>query len=1041
MRQSSRRPHVARFATFLGALLFWGAVVAPVTAQTFTIAFQKLSDTDDSVDDFRSGLPAVRQCPDPCQTVHVICRIINCNSAASDGTCINPNSRAITGGVFVDPLPITLPVDCSLGVVIGGAGTSDPAICDAASNSVTVNNIRVPGGETMTISFWANVQCDNGMVTNTATFDYDQNPNANPVNSRDPIGAFGASLLFAVGRLNVQAPTKDAPDLPIEGNPARRNGRWGISTPFVIEGNNPNCAPATFQSSWDDPNPDNCLDVDCSTLRFYVNNVPMPLPAGSLCPDPAHPGGFSFGSFTLQPSDTFRVTYDGTFTRDVSVGRCCNVMFFRTGSGPDVTTVDPGLDTRLNPEETCTNLALATATVLDAIKDAENSSGRVITQVAPGDDIYWHFTLTYDGAAPVDIVLSDDFPPSAVLTAGSIIDPFPTGTCTIAGQHLECTGVTLPIGSVPVEMRVRTSVDCSTVTGGTDICNEATVTAPGAPSATTHCSSCLPAAPANRTCVTMTAPAFDFANKDVTDAGANDLASVGEVLTYSIAARNTGNADATSVIITDTIPVDTSYVPGSLKLDGVALTDAPDGDAGEVVGGDVTVRVPLITVLDFTVGNVTFDVLVTGQSGPSVCNSAAQIEWAEAALCAQPPVAVAAACIDYEPIIAPPSLSASKRVAPSGSVDPGTTLTYTVAVCNAAGAGDAANVVITDDIPAGTTYVPGSMTVDGVPQTDAADGDEGSLVGAQVRFTIPSQTTGQCVVAQFQVLIDAGRTTDVTNVADILADSVAPFASNTVTTTIRGALPPDVSITKASAVVGGAPAEVGDTITYTLTACNAAAAGPASLVVIADPIPLDGASGCGGTYVASSLRVGGVLQTDVADGDAGRFEGAPTPGIVVDLATLAPGDCVEVTFDILVAAGCDDTEEVVNKATVSAQGASTAASNETRDAVTGGVLPPVPVMLRKVGFPLVNRCTDPPTCITSGCILGDRLDPVADDCVAAGTCTQLSVTQWRVPNDLNVHVPLVFYELHLGGCQPAGDPTRLAVTKDRPDDILLSLVP
>jgi uncharacterized repeat protein (TIGR01451 family) len=584
MRPLLRRLRVVRLLPLL-ALAAAAFAAAPAGAQTFRVAFQKLSDSDDSVDDFRSGFPAVRQCPDPCQTVHVVCRIINCDSAQNDGTCVNPNSRAITGGVFVDPLPITLPLDCALGVVIGGAGTSDPAICDPGTNTVTVNNIRVPAGQTMTISFWANVQCDNGLVSNTATFDYDENPNATPLNSRDPVGAFGQSLNFQVGRLDVQSPTKNAPDLPIEGNPARRNGGWGITTPFVIQGNNPNCGPITFQSAWDAPNPDACMDVDCSTLRFFVNDVPRPLPAGSLCPDPARPAAFSFGSFTLQPFDTFRITYDGTFTRDTSVGRCCNVMFFRTGTGPDGTTVDPSLDTRLNPEETCTNLAIATATVLDAIKDAEDASGRPITQVRPGDEIYWHFTLTYDGAAPVDIVLADDFPPAAVLDAASIIDPFPTGTCTITGQHLECTGVNLPIGSVPVEMRVRTTVDCSLVTGGEDICNEATVTAPGVPSAATHCSSCLPAAPANRTCVTMTAPSFDFADKSVTDAGGNSQASVGETLTYRIAATNTGNTDATSVIITDAIPADTTYVPGSLKLDGVALTDAADGDAGEVVGG------------------------------------------------------------------------------------------------------------------------------------------------------------------------------------------------------------------------------------------------------------------------------------------------------------------------------------------------------------------------------------------------------------------------------------------------------------------------
>jgi uncharacterized repeat protein (TIGR01451 family) len=51
---------------------------------------------------------------------------------------------------------------------------------------------------------------------------------------------------------------------------------------------------------------------------------------------------------------------------------------------------------------------------------------------------------------------------------------------------------------------------------------------------------------------------------------------------------------------------------------------------------------------------------------------------------------------------------------------PGATITYTFVV-TATGSGDAANVVVTDPIPANTTYVAGSMTLDAVAQTDASD--------------------------------------------------------------------------------------------------------------------------------------------------------------------------------------------------------------------------------------------------------------------------------------------------------------------------------
>jgi hypothetical protein len=41
-----------------------------------------------------------------------------------------------------------------------------------------------------------------------------------------------------------------------------------------------------------------------------------------------------------------------------------------------------------------------------------------------------------------------------------------------------------------------------------------------------------------------------------------------------------GSGTATSMLFTDLIPASTTYVPGSLKLNGTALTDAVDADAG-----------------------------------------------------------------------------------------------------------------------------------------------------------------------------------------------------------------------------------------------------------------------------------------------------------------------------------------------------------------------------------------------------------------------------------------------------------------------------
>ncbi|HWH23141.1 MAG TPA: hypothetical protein VNT25_07645, partial [Allosphingosinicella sp.] len=55
---------------------------------------------------------------------------------------------------------------------------------------------------------------------------------------------------------------------------------------------------------------------------------------------------------------------------------------------------------------------------------------------------------------------------------------------------------------------------------------------------------------------------------------------------------------------------------------------------------------------------------------------------------------------------------------------PGSIITYTL-VANVTGSGSLANVRISDPIPSGSTYQPGSITLNNTPLTDSADTDAG----------------------------------------------------------------------------------------------------------------------------------------------------------------------------------------------------------------------------------------------------------------------------------------------------------------------------
>jgi uncharacterized repeat protein (TIGR01451 family) len=78
----------------------------------------------------------------------------------------------------------------------------------------------------------------------------------------------------------------------------------------------------------------------------------------------------------------------------------------------------------------------------------------------------------------------------------------------------------------------------------------------------------------------------------------------GAVITYTITVDVTGTGQAQSVIVNDPIPANTTYVPGSLKVNGAARTDATDGDNAQIAAGNAqatfgNMTAPLTNILTF----------------------------------------------------------------------------------------------------------------------------------------------------------------------------------------------------------------------------------------------------------------------------------------------------------------------------------------------------------------------------------------------------------------------------------------------------------
>ena len=232
--------------------------------------------------------------------------------------------------------------------------------------------------------------------------------------------------------------------------------------------------------------------------------------------------------------------------------------------------------------------------------------------------------------------------------------------------------------------------------------------------------------------------------------------------------------------------------------------------------------------------------------------------------------------------------SADLSITKSDSADPvvaGEDLTYTLVVANA-GPSDATNVVVSDPLPAGTSFV-------------SADG--GGLESAgTVTWNLGALADGGTATLHVTVHVNEGRTAGLSNIASVTADQADPDGSNdsaTESTSVDGSA--DLSITKTDSAD---PVTADSDITYTLSVANA---GPsdASGVVVSDPLPP-------GTSFVS------------ADGGGVEFGGTVT----WNLGSLADGG--SATLHVTVHVDPARTTDVSNTASITSDVADPDASND-----------------------------------------------------------------------------------------------------------------
>jgi uncharacterized repeat protein (TIGR01451 family) len=88
----------------------------------------------------------------------------------------------------------------------------------------------------------------------------------------------------------------------------------------------------------------------------------------------------------------------------------------------------------------------------------------------------------------------------------------------------------------------------------------------------------------------------------------NPKAIPGARVRYTLTVTNSGSATATSVVLTDAIPTNTTYVANSITFNSATRTDAADGDNASFASNTVTVNIG--SVANGATATVTFDVTV-----------------------------------------------------------------------------------------------------------------------------------------------------------------------------------------------------------------------------------------------------------------------------------------------------------------------------------------------------------------------------------------------------------------------------------------------
>lgn len=337
------------------------------------------------------------------------------------------------------------------------------------------------------------------------------------------------------------------------------------------------------------------------------------------------------------------------------------------------------------------------------------------------------------------------------------------------------------------------------------------------------------------------------------------LVTLGDTITYTTILMNSGNTNATNITFTDLIPSGTTFITDSVTIDGIRQ-----------IGLTPNIGITIGTIAPNSSISISFQ--VTATSAP-VQNPIANSATASYTFIADPNAPIVSRNVTSNTVfttINTATILSSKQVDKSFSRI-GDTLTYTVTLTNN-GNSSAQNVIFTDTVPSGTTFIANTFSINGIPQSDA-NPVNGVNIGPIM--------AGTTVTVSFQVTVTSLPIENpIVNFSSTSYQLVSPpdaetSISNPVSTQIREAI---LSMTKNESV---SFADIGQTAFYTTSVANLGNT-DATNIVFTDILPT------GLTFIPNTLTVDGILQPDA------------NPNLGVLLATLPPNEIYSIVFQVTV---------------------------------------------------------------------------------------------------------------------------------------------